>query len=86
MKRSEIEIEGVRYLVHDNLGFQHSAGVFAKEVHTIGGPRIAVRDPGGSAWRFWTAKDRLQPGAPKVRAEQPDLKDTEIVPSLEGQS
>jgi len=60
-----IEIEGKRYKVTENLGYQ--AGHYAKAVETETGERIAVRR--GFAWTWWTAGDRLaRPAAEKEAA------------------
>ena len=58
---SSIEIDGEKYNVEENLGFQPSAGVYAKQVRTKEGPRIAVKPRGGKIWRFWTVRDRVAP-------------------------
>ncbi len=50
-----IEVEGKKYKVLSNLGFQ--AGYYAKEVATDGGAKIAVKRNG--KWTWWTVKDRL---------------------------
>lgn len=60
--RSKITVEGAAYTVLDTLGFQHSAGVYVKEVETSDGPRMAVRYPGSKVWRWWTVADRVRPG------------------------
>ena len=60
---AQIKIDGVPYAVLDNLGFQHSVGVYAKEVQTPEGPKMAVRSPGSNNWRFWIPTDRLRPGS-----------------------
>jgi hypothetical protein len=63
-----IEVEGARYKVLDSLGWQASAGVFAKEVETPDGPRVAVRSRRG-LWRWWTARERVQPLVDGLRRE-----------------
>ena len=55
-----ITIDGKKYKVLNNLGFQHGAGMYVKEVETNKGPQKAVREPSGS-WRFWTIFDRIEP-------------------------
>ena len=41
-----ITIDGKKYKVLENLGFQHSAGVYAKEVQTkTHGEQMAVKSP-----------------------------------------
>ena len=52
-----IEVEGKKYKVTENLGYQ--AGHYVKAVETPDGERMAVRR--GFAWTWWTAEDRLQP-------------------------
>lgn len=48
-----IEIDGVKYKVIENLGFDHSRGQYAKVVLTENGENIAVRYPGSySKWQF----------------------------------
>jgi len=59
---AKISVGGKQYEVLDNLGFQHSAGVYAKEVSTPDGTRMAVRDHGQKTWRFWGMQDMLRPG------------------------
>ena len=54
---ANIDIDGVRYKVLDNLGYQ--GGHYAKEVATPDGPRKAVQQMRGGKWRFWGAEDRL---------------------------
>lgn len=58
---SSITVDGGTYKVVESLGFQHSAGVYAKAVSTPQGERIAVRERRGGPWRWWMAEDRLQP-------------------------
>jgi hypothetical protein len=55
---AKIQIDGEQYEVLDSLGWQPSAGVYAKEVKTNEGPRIAVKKDG--VWRWWTSSDRQQ--------------------------
>ena len=57
---SEIEINGIQYKVTETLGFQPSAGVYAKTVDVGGESRMAVKCPRGK-WRFWTSRDRTRP-------------------------
>ena len=53
MKR--VVVEGKRYLVLDNMGFQHSRGLWAVEVQTPEGPRVATRSSlRGAPW-VWSA-------------------------------
>jgi hypothetical protein len=54
-----INVDGETYRVIESLGYQHSAGCYAKVVDTPEGERIAVKR--GGVWVWWTAKDRLQP-------------------------
>ena len=58
---AKIEVHGEQCQVTENLGFQPGAGVYAKQVQTKNGQRIAVKPPGGKIWRFWTARDRVAP-------------------------
>ena len=51
----QIEVEGRKYKVTDNLGFQ--AGYLVKEVDVDGEPRMAVKRAG--QWTWWTVNDRL---------------------------
>jgi hypothetical protein len=53
---AKIKIDGVLYIVTENLGFQN--GFYAKAVETEDGERIAVKRCG--EWTFWTSGDRLQ--------------------------
>ena len=50
-----IEVEGKKYKVTENLGYQ--GGHYVKAVETLDGERMAVRR--GFAWTWWTARDRL---------------------------
>lgn len=57
-----IIVEGARYRVLDNMGFQHSRGVWAKEVETENGPRIAIRGSLiGAEWEW--AKPEIRPAS-----------------------
>ena len=48
-----IEIEGKKYKVVENLGFNNRREQYAKVVQTEDGERVAVRDPGrGMPWKF----------------------------------
>lgn len=51
----EIEVEGKKYKVIENLGWQ--AGYYAKSVNDNGRERVAVKR--GDKWTWWTANDRL---------------------------
>ena len=51
---TKIEVEGERYPVTENLGFQ--GGHCAKAVGTPDGERIAVKR--GGVWTWWTAYDK----------------------------
>lgn len=55
-----ITVDGKRYKVVEDMGFNHSTGTYAKVVKAEDGERVAVRPPGG-VWRFWEAKDRARP-------------------------
>lgn len=57
---AKIIIDGKPYRVIESLGYQHSAGCYAKAVSTPEGERIAVGR--GGAWRWWTADDRMSGG------------------------
>jgi hypothetical protein len=50
-----IEIDGKKYKVTENLGFQ--MGYQAKMIDDNGQEKVAVKRNG--AWTWWTAKDRL---------------------------
>jgi hypothetical protein len=56
-----IEIEGKKYKVTENLGYQ--GGYYIKAVETPEGERIAVKR---GVWTWWTAKDRLSGGGRNV--------------------
>jgi len=58
---AQIEIEGKKYKVLDNLNYVHEVGAYVKEVETPSGAKMAIKRR-GSAWRFWTVKDRLSGG------------------------
>ena len=55
-----VEVDGIAYAVVENLGFNPSAGVYAKLLQTKTGPRMAVSSRGG-AWRWWGPLDRTAP-------------------------
>ncbi len=52
-----IEINGKKYKVTENLGFQ--AGYHAKMVDDSGKERVAVKR--GGVWTWWTIADKIQP-------------------------
>lgn len=57
-----ITIDGKKYKVVEDLGFNHSAGCYAKLVQTPDGEKVAVSPLGRRGhWRFWTAADRTAP-------------------------
>lgn len=58
-----LTVEGQRYAIVENLGWQPSAGVFASVVKAGDDERVVAR-PRGGAWRFWGARDRLRSAAP----------------------
>lgn len=51
---STIEVDGKKFKVTENLGYQ--GGHYVKAVETPDGERIAVRR--GFEWTWWTALDR----------------------------
>lgn len=55
---AEIEVNGKKYKVTENLGYQ--AGHWAKMVETQDGEKVAVKECG--EWRFWGIADKLQSG------------------------
>lgn len=64
MKPRHVYVDCTRYMVADNLGFQHSRGVYAVEVFTPDGLRIAIRHPAhGSEWQ-WAGPAPIQPRGP----------------------
>jgi len=56
---AKITVGGKEYTVEENLGYQN--GVYAKRVKTDNGVRVAVKAPGCTVWRFWTAGDMIRP-------------------------
>lgn len=56
-----IEIENKKYRVIEDLGWQSSAGMYAKTVNVNGVDKMVVRGQGAKAWRFWTTTERIQP-------------------------
>jgi hypothetical protein len=59
-----IVIDGKSYRVVETLAF-HQMGMSAKVVDVDGKEKVAVKE--GRRWRFWRAKDRLQPPAQRPR-------------------
>lgn len=53
---AKIEIDGVKYPVLENLGFQ--GGYYAKLVYTETGHRVVIKK--GGKWAWHTVQDRLQ--------------------------
>ena len=69
MARSNILIDGSVYPVVESLGWQPSAGHYAKEVKLPDGRLVmAVALSARGPWRFWTAGDMVQPPS-KVRGQ-----------------
>ncbi|WP_419917471.1 hypothetical protein [Candidatus Poriferisocius sp.] len=73
---AKIVVDGEAYPVVESLGFEHTAGMYAKLVKVGDGEKMAVKAPRG-AWRFWTAEDRVKPlreeavcGTPYVRRKR----------------
>ena len=66
---AKLEIEGKKYKVSENLGYQ--GGHYAKAVETKSGEKIAVLRAG--RWTWWTMQDRLCPPSRVV-----GMSDTEI--------
>ena len=60
-----ITVDGVKYKVIENMGYQ--AGYYAKIVETPDGEKVAVKR--GGIWTWWTAQDRLQKGGQYVGQE-----------------
>ena len=57
-----VEVEGVEYPVVENLGYQHSAGVYVRCVAVAKGiERMAVSWRASGPWRWWRPKDRVRP-------------------------
>jgi len=52
-------IDGTKYKVSENMGYNHSIGAYCKMVDTESGERMTIRRQGSKVWRFWTAEDRL---------------------------
>jgi len=55
-----IEIDGKRYKVVESVGYNRDIGGYVKIVTTLDGEKTAVKQ-GRRSWRFWTARDRVQP-------------------------
>ena len=65
MKPKHIFIDGARHMVADNLGFQHSRGVYAVEVwNGRGDLKIAIRDPRHGAEWHWAGPAPILPRLP----------------------
>lgn len=60
-KRKPLSVDGTEYPVLDRLGWQASSGVYAVEVETPGGPRMAVSPSRSGPYRFWGVADRVAP-------------------------
>ena len=59
-----LEVEGEHYEVLEDLGFQHSACAYVKEVKTDNGPRVVVCKSRSGPWNFWTP--RIEPRGPII--------------------
>lgn len=57
MARRNVEIEGIRYRVIEDMGFNHDTGTYSVVLNVSGCERVAIKD--GRTWRFWTAADRV---------------------------
>jgi hypothetical protein len=76
-----VYIDGDRYLVSDNLGFQHSRGVYAVEVWNRDGDlKIAIRDPRHGAEWHWAGPAPILPRLPTTGQTFAGETDTEIMP------
>ena len=56
-----VVVEGKRYKVLENLGFQHGRGCWAAEVETSDGPMIATRGSMKGAPWVWASPAPIQP-------------------------
>jgi len=52
-----VTIDGKKYKVIENMGYNHSIGKYVKMVDDNRKERMAVKS--GKEWRFWTAENRL---------------------------
>ena len=57
-----IEVDGTKYPVVENLGYQHSAGCYFREVRMPDGTlKMARAYRASGPWRFHSAADRVAP-------------------------
>jgi hypothetical protein len=54
-------VQGELCWLVENMGFNHSIGMYAKMVKLKDGSETVVVRPTGGTWRFWTPRDRTQP-------------------------
>lgn len=58
----KIEVDGKKYTVVENLGYNHSTGVYAKVVDVDGEEKVAIRAAVTcSPWHFQKPEDKLRP-------------------------
>lgn len=59
---AKIKVYGKDYKVTATFPFQQ-VGMYAKQVETEDGYKVAVRPRGGSVWRWWIAEDKIRPSS-----------------------
>ena len=64
-KPKRISVGSTVYQVVEDMGYQPSAGYYAKRVRWGKGVRVAVAKSLRGPWRFWTQADVLQFTPPK---------------------
>ena len=62
-KPKPITIDGIEYEVTDKGGWNMDAYAYVKWVLDGERERVAVRESKSQVWRFWTARDRVQPAS-----------------------
>lgn len=53
-----ITVEGKKYKVTEDMGFNHSTGVYAKYIEVDGVETVVTRIAGSKEWEFWVPKIR----------------------------
>lgn len=58
----KVEVDGHKYKVVENMGYNHDIGMRAILIETDDGNKVVVSYRVAGPWRFWTPRDRLSGG------------------------